>query len=69
MEMTTELKQAIATLVAYNRDEEKDWMECVAYGKGADYERPEYDPASCPGHIYHTIRKLEQFINEPGSGQ
>jgi hypothetical protein len=62
MQNLKELKEAIAALVAYNRDEERDWMENVAYGKGPDYKRPEYDPALCPGHIYHTIRKLEEFI-------
>jgi hypothetical protein len=60
--MNSELKKAIAALIAYNRDEKRAWEQSVLYDKEPGYKLSEYDPALCPGHIYHTIRKLEQFI-------
>jgi hypothetical protein len=60
--MDKELKKAIAAIVKYNRYEKKDWEQCVGMLKGMDYRQPRYDPALCPGHIYHTIQKLKQFI-------
>ncbi len=61
-----ELKEAISRLLHYNRDEKRDWEQCARYGQGQDFELSGYDPALCPGHIYHTIRKLRQFVNEAG---
>jgi hypothetical protein len=62
MEITKELKEAIAALVAYNRDEKRHWAECVIAENDIEDEEFEYNPSLCPGHIYHTIRKLENFI-------
>ncbi len=64
--MKSELKEAISRLLHYNRDEERDWEQCASYGQGPDFVLSGYDPALCPGHIYHTIQKLRQFVDEPG---
>jgi hypothetical protein len=66
MKTITELKAAIATLVDYNRDEERDWEQSVYMQNGTDFELSGYDPTLCPGHIYHSIRKLRQFISGHG---
>ncbi len=64
--MKRELKEAITRLLDYNRDEERDREQCARYGQGPNFELPGYEPTLCPGHIFHTIRKLQQFVNEAG---
>ena len=64
--MQSELKEAISRLLHHNRAEERDWEQSARYGQGPGFVLSGYDPSLSPGHIYHTIQKLRQFVDEPG---
>lgn len=58
------LEKAVREVVrCYFEQEEKHWLEAVAteYPKLSDDTEPRYDPALCPGHVYHSLRVLKEW--------
>ena len=58
------LEKAVRAVVrCYFEQEEKHWLESVAteYPELPDDAEPQYDPALCPGHVYHALRVLKDW--------
>lgn len=67
------LKKSLEKIVNYNHaDERKNWEESCEEeleDENIDLENT-YIPTLCPNHIYHTIRQLEEFIEDiPGPAE
>lgn len=61
------LKKLLRTIVkCYYADEEKHWLESVAteYPELPDDAVRHYNPALCPGHVYHSLRALKALVSE-----
>lgn len=61
------LKTALRTVVkCYYAEEEKHWLEEVAtgYPELPDDMEGRYDPALCPGHVYHSLRVLKALVSD-----
>lgn len=58
--------EAIAKIVEYNNEEYEHYYNCVL-DEAPDIEKSEsfeYDDSLCKGHIYHSLRVLEKFLEQ-----
>lgn len=61
------LKDHLRTVVkCYYAEEERHWSESAAteYPELPDDAGLDYNPALCPGHVYHSLRALKALVSE-----